>query len=184
MKHKEMDFFNLPEELDAKSYQILVQEMINKGESGFDYLKFRQSVNALLQLQMDENTAIKSAFATASTIGLSRQTLEATARKSLSILSEEKKQFSLALDKQIRDRIDARTREVEQWRQQIQKHEAQIAALKQEMEAYNQRIESTSSDLTEAEERIQQSREKFETVYAYLQSQIEQDIAKFQQVLS
>ena len=184
MKHKEMDFFNLPEGLDAKSYQILVQEMINKGEAGFDYLKFRQSVNALLQLQMDENTAIKSAFATASTIGLSRQNLEATARKSLNILSEEKKQFSLALDKQIRDRIDARTREVEQWRQQIQKHEAQIAALKQEIEAYNQRIESTSSDLTEAEERIQQSREKFETVYAYLQSQIEADITKFQQVLS
>lgn len=175
--------FQLPENLDQRSYEILIKEIIHKSGSGFDYIKFRQSVNNLMQLGMDETTAIRSAYMTASTIGLTIEKLEKTAEQSISILEHEKQQFTKALDKQVKDRIQARQAELEQLHSKIQKHEAQIRQLQTEIQQFQSQMEATKEDLNEAETRIDYSRERFEAVYTFLVNQILEDRDKFKSAL-
>jgi chromosome segregation ATPase len=169
----------LPDDLDSKSYQILIKEMAQKSSSGFDYLKFKQSVNALLKLNMDENMAIKSSFMTASTVGLTKEKLKKTADESIEVLMNEKNQFTKALEKQVKERIDLRQSEAQQFQEKIQKHQHQIELLKKEIEQFEERIASTNNEIDESKQRILQSRNKFEAVYEFLVAEIEKDKAKF-----
>ena len=68
--------------LDEKSVDYLTSALAKNNLPGFDYLEFKQSLAALADLGMDEPTAIKSAFATASTVGLTKDKLVKTANQS------------------------------------------------------------------------------------------------------
>ena len=61
--------------LDDKSMEYLTSALAKNNLPGFDYLEFKQSLGALASLNMDEATAYKSAFATASTVGLTKEKL-------------------------------------------------------------------------------------------------------------
>ena len=47
----------------------LVKALKSSAQPGFDYLKFKQSVKTMADMNMDTETSFKSAFATASTHG-------------------------------------------------------------------------------------------------------------------
>jgi chromosome segregation ATPase len=153
--------------------------MAQKSSAGFDYLKFKQSVNALLKMNMDENMAIKSSFMTASTVGLSKEKLQKTADESIEVLMTEKNQFTKALEKQVKERIDLRQSESQQYQEKIQKHKQQIEQLQKEIAQFEERILSTTKEIDEAKERILQSRNRFEAVYEFLVAEIEKDKIKF-----
>jgi septal ring factor EnvC (AmiA/AmiB activator) len=175
--------FQLPDQLDQRSYEILIREMIHKSGSGFDYLKFKQSVSSLMQMNMDEVTAIRSAYMTASTIGLTADKLDKTAENSILILQQEKQQFTKALDKQIKERIESKQDEVENLKAKIQKNQQLLQQLTAEIQDLEEKINATSSELKESEERIRQSRERFEAVYTFLLESIHQDREKFKSIL-
>ncbi|MEM6967493.1 MAG: hypothetical protein AAF573_22205, partial [Bacteroidota bacterium] len=65
--------------LDEKSISFLTGALDRNNLPGFDYIEFKQSLAALAKLNMDEETAFKSAFATAATVGLTKGKLLETA---------------------------------------------------------------------------------------------------------
>ena len=66
--------FPIDESQDEKSQQILLKAIKNANQEGFDYLEFLVSVAKLKDMQMDEATALKSAFSTASSFGVTKDT--------------------------------------------------------------------------------------------------------------
>ena len=63
---------------DDSNEKVLMKLLaaIKDGQSDqFDYLKFKMSHQALLKMGMDESTAAKSAFLTASTMGITKENL-------------------------------------------------------------------------------------------------------------
>ncbi|MCB0678879.1 MAG: hypothetical protein KDC30_19420, partial [Saprospiraceae bacterium] len=112
--------------LDDKSIQFLTQALSKNNLPGFDYLEFKQSLSALAALNMDEVTAFKSAFATAATVGLTKDKLLKTARHYKNVLDQEKKQFDEALQKQMNQRVASKRSEVEKLKQQIVDYQAKI----------------------------------------------------------
>jgi predicted nucleic acid-binding Zn-ribbon protein len=179
MKKEDLVFFQMPEHLDDRSYEILMGEMVNRSDTGFDYWKFKRAVRSLMDMNMDETTAIKSAFVTASAIGLDKKGLENTIKQNLNILAEEKKQFLIALEKQIRERVHSREEEVKKLQLIIEQCEERLASLQTELLTHQKKLAEVSSDWREAEERISSSGAKFEAVCQFLEEQIQQDLATY-----
>jgi chromosome segregation ATPase len=178
------NIFQETEKVDGKSFQFLLSALEKNALEAFDYLKFKQSLLAMRKLNMEEPLAIQSAFATANTMGLTKELLLKTARHYKKILENEKVQFDEALEKQVADRIESRKAEtqklysiIDQCKEQIQKLEAKIA----ECEA---RIASTDTDIKDAEHRILSSKEKFESTFNELIKVMDRDIELYEQVLS
>jgi flagellar motility protein MotE (MotC chaperone) len=178
------NIFEENEALDSKSYKFLISALERSNIEGFDYLEFKQSLSALRDLKIDEHTAIKSAYATASTMGLTVNKLVKSAAHYKSILVNEKSQFDEALDKQIKDRIVSRRAESEKLQKDIAKYEEHIQKLKAEIAACQEKIKNTDKDINEAEERIMSSKAKFESTFNEIVRQIEEDIEKFNQSLA
>lgn len=183
MKPELNKLFSLPDDLDPKSYDILVKELAHQSSGEFDYIKFKQSLIALLNLNIDEKTAMQSAFMTASTIGLDKNKLLQSAENSIQILHQEKDQFSKALEKQIKERIENRQKEIQNIQEKIAKYQHQIEQLHKEIALLQQKMENAIQEMTNSKDRIMQSRGKFEKVYEFLVREIENDIEKFKDIL-
>jgi len=171
------------EEVDSKSFQFLVNAIEKQANEDFDYLKFKQSLLALQAMDLDPATAIKSAFVTASTMGLTKDKLIKTAKFYKQVVNTEKVEFEKALEKQITDRVESRKQETNKLLSVIEQCEEQIKKLKEKIAECNERILSTDKDIADAESRILSSKEKFIKAYEHLTSEIEGDIETFQSTI-
>ena len=75
MSERILEIFSGIDKLDKKSVAFLLKAIKENNLPGFDYLEFKQSLNGLKKMDMDETTAIKSAFTTGSTVGLTKSKL-------------------------------------------------------------------------------------------------------------
>lgn len=168
---------------DQKSVDFLENAMAKQTQPGFDYLKFKQSIDHLASLKLDAPTTIKSAFATASTMGVTKDSLLQSARHYLTILGDEKKQFDQALNNQVQQRIDSKKAELQKLQQEIEDHKRQIAKLEKQILEFQDRISRSDEEVAEAKSSIDQTKMKFENTYQQFVSAIERDIAAIQQNL-
>ena len=114
---------------DQKSIDFLENAMIKSSQPGFDYLKFKQSIDSLSSLNLDTVTSLKSAFATASTMGVTKDSLLQSGRHYLTVLGDEKKQFDQALTNQVQQRVDSKKEELKKLELQIEENKRQMAKL-------------------------------------------------------
>lgn len=168
---------------DQKSIDFLESAMTKKSQQGFDYLKFKQSVEQLNSLNLDAAIALKSAYSTASTMGVTKDSLLQSARHYLTVLGDEKKQFDQALTNQVQQRIDSKKEELAKLQQQIEDSKRQIAKLEKQITEFQERIAKSDDEVADAKAHIEQTKMKFETTYQQFVSAIEQDITTIQQNL-
>src|SRR5687767_14420106 len=168
---------------DQKSVDFLETALAKQSQPGFDYLKFKQSIEQLSSLNLDITTSLKSAFATASTMGVTKDTLLQSARHYLTILGDEKKQFDQALNNQVQQRIASRKEELQKLQQQIEDHKRQIAKLEKQIIESQEKIVRSDEEVNEAKTSIDQTKSKFERTYQQFVSAIERDITAIQQHL-
>ena len=168
---------------DQKSIDFLENAIVKQSQPGFDYLKFKQSVNQLGSLNLDTTTSLKSAFATASTMGVTKDALIQSARHYLTILGNEKKQFDQALNNQVQQRIASRKEELQKLQQQIEDHKKEISRLEKQIVEFQQKIVRSDEEVNDAKNSIDQTKGKFETTYQQFVSAIERDMTAIQQHL-
>ncbi len=168
---------------DQKSIDFLENAMIKSTQPGFDYLKFKQSIEQLSSLNLDAATSLKSAFATASTMGVTKDSLLQSGRHYLTVLGEEKKQFDQALNNQVQQRVDSKKDELQKLQLQIEENKRQIARLEKQILDFQDRIGKSDDEVAEAKSSIEQTKTKFESTYQLFVSAIEQDMAAIQQNL-
>ncbi|HUR31649.1 MAG TPA: hypothetical protein VMZ69_09460 [Saprospiraceae bacterium] len=168
---------------DQKSIDFLENALAKQSQPGFDYLKFKQSIDQLAGLNLDTTTSLKSAFATASTMGVTKDTLLQSARHYLTILGDEKKQFDQALNNQVQQRIASRKEELQRLQQQIEDNKRQIAKLEKQIVEFQEKISRSDEEMTEAKASIDLTKSKFENTYQQFVSAIERDMTAIQQNL-
>lgn len=168
---------------DQKSIDFLETALSKQTQPGFDYLKFKQSIEQLAGLKLDPSTSLKSAFATASTMGVTKDSLLQSARHYLTILGDEKKQFDQALNNQVQQRIDSRKEELVKLQQMIDENKRQIAKLEKQILDFQEKILHSDEEVAEAKASIEQTKLKFETTYQQFVSAIEKDMTAIQQNL-
>jgi septal ring factor EnvC (AmiA/AmiB activator) len=168
---------------DQKSVDFLENAMVKQTQPGFDYLKFKQSIDQLAGLKLDVPTSLKSAFATASTMGVTKDSLLQSARHYLTILGDEKKQFDQALTNQVQQRIDSKKEELQKIQQQIEDNKRQITKLEKQIIEFQEKIARSDEEVAEAKSSIEQTKIKFENTYQQFVSAIELDMTAIQQNL-
>ena len=104
-------------------------------------------MNNWRDLKLDTSTSLKSAFATASTMGVTKDSLFQSARHYLTILGEEKKQFDQALNNQVQQRIDSKKRRIAKLQQQIEDHKRQIAKLEKQILEFQEKIARSDEEV-------------------------------------
>lgn len=168
-------------DVDSKSLDVLIKAIKAEQLPGFDYIKFKQSLKALSAMDIDPTTAIKSAFATASTLGVTKDKLIKTAKHYQSILQREKQQFDQAATNQITQRIAAKEEEILKFDQQIQECEEQIESLTKLIEQLKGKLTKAKEEKSTAATKIKEAKEKFDSSYALLAKTIEEDIHSMEQ---
>lgn len=169
--------------LDEKSVEFLTKALERSNLPGFDYLEFKQSLLALSQLNMDEATAMRSAFATAATVGLTKEKLLKTAEHYKGILNAEKEQFDMALQKQMQQKVQGKLDEVEKLRKQIDDYRLKIQQLQEKIVSSQAVIDKADEDIRQSKEKIEQTRENFESTWQSIQNQINQDVENINRYL-
>ena len=171
------NLFPKVQNLDEKSVFALFKAIKHVFDpSTFDYMKFKQSVITLLQMDMDEATSYKSAFATAATMGLTKDKLLASAKKYTYVLAGERESFATALLQQKSIKVEGRKSEVSELHKKIADHKQQIKRLEQEIEAFQLRIDNVDQDVEQASLKIEGTKKKFLDVYKVLEESIQTDI--------
>lgn len=169
--------------LDQKSVEFLTTALEKSNLPGFDYIEYKQSLGALAQMNMDEVTAFKSAFATASTVGLTKMKLLETAEHYKKVLKDEKAQFDVALQNQMQQKVAGKQKEVEKLKEQIAQHEAKITQLKEQISKYQTTIDGADAQINAAKEKINSTQVSFEHSHQSILNQIERDIENIQKYL-
>jgi len=163
--------------LDEKSVRALFRALKNNFDpNAFEYFRFKKSLTALKKLEMDANTSYKSAFATASTMGLTKEKLIKSANKYLYVLEQERESFAAALIHRKKTKVDGKKSEVLNFQRKIEEHKAKILELQREIEIFQGRIDNVDSDVESATSQIEGTKDRFLGVYNKLAEAIKADI--------
>lgn len=184
MEIKIKDLFDLPEGLNSKMISVILSAIKEGHIDQFDYLKFKQSVLSMQKMGMDEETSIKSAFATASTMGLTKAGLLKTVDHYANIINKEKDEFAQTLKKQISVQIEKPRLEAENADTEIQKRRDQIAQLEKEIKILQQKKETVGETITTNTQKINMTRDAYAEVYQAFMSSITNDKTLIDQLIS
>lgn len=168
---------------DRKVLDALLEAMERHNAEGFDYLEFRQALQSLEKIAMDEATRFKSAFALAQSMKAVPAGLIASAGSYLEVISNEEKAFTEALINQEATQIkarEARQREVELGLAERQK---QIEALMAEMEGLRRERDGLAGELESIRRKFEETQDRFNRTRDYLADQIKADISRMEQYL-
>lgn len=120
--------------------EILFKAMEQANPTGFDYMEFKQSLQSLKKMSMDDATRYQSAFAMAQTMGATPEKLTQSAQSYLDILKSEEQKFAQAVNNQRTKLIGNRESEIGKLEQHIQAKAEQIKRLNEEIEAHKQQV--------------------------------------------
>lgn len=163
--------------------EILFNAMEQANPQGFDYMEFKQSLQSLKKMQMDDPTRYQSAFAMAQTLGATPEKLAQSAQFYLDVLKNEQQKFAEAVNNQRSKLIGNRQQQIDQLAQTIQSKEEQIKRLTQEIEAHRQQTDQLKKEISEATVKVETTQSNFNASYNALSSQIATDLENMKQFL-
>lgn len=159
-----------------KFLEVLFGALESNNQEGFDYMEFKDFLKSLANVPMDDSTRIKSAFATAQTMGATKDKILSSARQYLNVLANEQTKFQEALVGQKERNLTGKQSEIKQLEQTIKDKEASIEKLKSDLEAHRQQIGNLEKEINAASEKLEQTANDFEATYQALIGQIQGDV--------
>lgn len=174
---------NTSGKVNDKFVEVLFGAIEKANQEGFDYLEFRNSLQSLKDMPMDEATRFQSAFAMAKTMGASAASLAASAQYYLNVLKQEEQKFGEALANQQSQQIGQKQQELTNLGETIKSKEAQIQSLQAEIESLKQKAGGLQQDLQAAAQHIESTKNDFLVSYNFIVDQIQKDAGVMQQYL-
>jgi chromosome segregation ATPase len=169
--------------LDKKSVDFLINALERNNLEGFDYIEFKQAMQELLAMQMDEEVVFRSVFTTAKTLGLTKEKLLKTAEYYKGVLKNEKQQFDVALQRQMQQKVQSKVEEVEKLKKQIEEYKLKIQQLEEKIQKSQDTIDHADENIRQEKEKIEATRDGFESTLQNIMNQIDGDIENFNKYL-
>lgn len=176
---------NIPSEgkKDDKIIDTLFKAIEKSNLNGFDYLEFKQSVKGLEKIVVDEATRYKSAFATASTMGVTMKKLVETAEYYGKVLDKERQQFVKAASEQSNKLVEKRKQEMQYLLKSMAEKQKLIDQMQAELKTSEQKIKQIQTGIDKAAVKIESTKKNFETSFGIIRKQIDSDIEKIRTYL-
>ncbi len=164
--------------VSPKFVDVLLKAIEANNLEGFDYLEFKQSLQNLSAMDMDEQTKYQSAFAMAKTMGVTPSKLVNSAQHYINVLKKEENKFSDALKNQKQKQVVNREQGITQLEEMIVKKQQMIEKLQQEIEADKQKLDKQKTAINESVAKVQATQDGFINAYHSVLGQIQKDIEK------
>lgn len=172
-----------PGKVTQQFTNVLFKAMNQNNLDGFDYLEYKQSLNSLKKMPMDEPTRYQSAFAMAQTMGATPAALLQTAQHYVDVLKQEEQKFDQAVNKQQQLQIGSKEQAINKLEETIKAKAEQIKKLTQEIEQHQKEREQLTSEIKEAVVKVESTRNDFIASYNNLVSQIHEDMENIKKYL-
>jgi len=163
-------------EVSEKFMNILLGAINKNNQDGFDYVEFKQSLQSLGNMNMDEQTKIKSAFAMSKTMGATKGKLLESAQFYMGILESESTKFNNAVSNQINRQIGGKKDSQKDIQLSIENKHKQIEQLKSEIAQLELDNEKVSKEISSGEVKVLKTKNDFQTTYNLLLEKIRKDI--------
>ena len=167
---------NVKGQVQDKFLQVLFDALQSSNQEGFDYLEFKDFLRSLANVPMDDSTRFKSAFATAQTMGATKENILVSARQYITILGKEETKFQDALGGQKERNLTGKQQEIKELEKTIQQNEAEIEKLRVGIENHRKKIGTLEQEINTASEKLAQTASDFGATYQALLSQIQDDV--------
>ncbi len=174
------ELFANASDTDKRTAGMIIGAIEKSSLQEFDYLKFRQSVDGLAKLNMDEATQYKSAFVTASTLGLTREKLIKTANYYRGVVVKEKGKFEKAMEQRLTKGVKELESNVTKLDKAIEERKDRIEKLQAEIEKHEAQREKTQDDIDNMSEKVRETQGGFERAYKTILAEIDGDIANIE----
>ncbi|HUR31234.1 MAG TPA: hypothetical protein VMZ69_07360 [Saprospiraceae bacterium] len=163
-------------QVQNKFLEVLFGALESNNQEGFDYLEFKDFLRSLANVPMEDSIRFKSAFATAQTMGATKEKILSSARVYMELLSKEETKFHEALNSQRDKNLTSKQNEIKKLEQTITDKQAEIEKLKKDIEDHRKQIGTMESDINAASDKLGQTASDFAATYQALLSQIQNDV--------
>ncbi len=177
------ELFGASKDLDVDIIRTLLKALKSEHSNEFDFISFKQSVQNLKEMNMDEETSFKSAYATASTMGMTKDKLLNSARKYQNALESERSSFANALKNQMEIKVNGKKEEAEQLKKRIESYKQKIEDMKREMAVYQEKIDTVDETMASAKQKISETKDRFEKAYSSINNNITADLSLIEKYL-
>ncbi len=168
---------------NSKFNDILLQSLQNANQQGFDYLEYKQSIQSLANMPMDEKTRYQSAYAMAQTMGVTGQKLIESALFYIDVLNNEQKKFDEAHEKQRSIQVGNREIEIESLNKDIASKMQLIEEMKKTIEQNQKKVNELKSEIEASTQKVQETSVDFHFTFDQLVVQINKDITNIKNYL-
>ena len=172
-----------PGKVTDKFTNVLLGAMEKANLDGFDYLEYKQSLQSLKAMNLDEATRYRSAFAMAQTMGVDLPRLVQTAGHYVKVLQQEEQKFEQALANQQAQRIGERKQQAISLEKLAQEKQAQIEKLQREIAEHRAQAEKVSKEVNAAQAKVESTKNNFIASYNNLVRQIQNDVERMKEYL-
>lgn len=159
-----------------KFLEVLFGALESSNQEGFDYLEFKDFLRSLANVPMDDSTRYKSAFATAQTMGATKEKILSSARIYMDLLAKEETKFQEALQGQRDKNLTSKQHEIKKLEGTIRDKQAEIEKLKTDIDNHRKQIGNLEQDINAASDKLAQTANDFEATYQALRGQIQEDV--------
>jgi predicted nucleic acid-binding Zn-ribbon protein len=169
--------------VDNDIIEQLLLEVEKTDLEGFDYFEYKKALKALDKMPMNEVTKYRSAFATASTIGVTLEDLLKSAAFYVAVLDTENEKTNVDFEKKITESVGKKETEVTQLKTKIQEKKALIKKLTGEITQHENKISDLKYKIKDSKKELTESQNNFKVTFDYLKSQFTIDIARMKEYL-
>jgi flagellar motility protein MotE (MotC chaperone) len=169
--------------VNEKFMEVLFKAMEAINTPAFDYFEYRQAVNNLASMPMDEATRYKSAYAMAQTMGASSELLINSANGYLAALQDEDSKFQQAANNQAQSQIGNKQAQIDNFDAVIKQKNEQIKRLLDEIEQHKKEMEQLKLDISQSTSKVAQTKSDFDVTYHFLTGQIQKDVENMKNYL-
>lgn len=169
---------------DERFFNVLFDAMNAADQQGFDYLEFKQALNSLKAVHMDEATRFKSAFAMANTMGLTAQKLEVSIQHYIQTLNKEERNFEQVVERQMSLQVHEKENELININKEIETLHNEIEAIQQRIRVLQGNASEITDSISQAADKIMATKNDFHRTMDYIVQQMQQDLSAIKSYLS
>ncbi len=157
-----------PTRFNEKHFELLQSILERNNKAGYDFWEYRKSVEALESMDMDEQMRFKSAYATGSTMGATKEGLLKSVDHYTTVLKNEEHKFTSSLQASIQEKVVAREDEIRQINADLQKKKELVEQLSAEIEQLSVRKQKVLEEVKGSSEKIETTKLQFQETLRYM----------------
>lgn len=170
----------VPSSVNEEMAKVLNAAIEAANLDGFDYIEFKNALASLASAPIPEPQKYQTVFATAGTMGLTKQKLIDAIDYYQKVIDKKKEEFQTQVQAMVAKEITSREELKVQKEKEIVDLQEKIRQAQSTISERQQEILGISTEINEQNLRIQQTASAFEATFASVAGKLQEDKAKIQ----